>query len=163
MLTGASGRGAVGTSAGVGGVGASGWLWLAPFGCARVRCIRVVARFCMPAAMRCLHQPLVALGKSLHSQVPLTTKYCVVPLLWLATLALPSASSSTSPASTILTALSTRPAQSGRVCFALAAISATAARPACRVLVSNPGALASSHVISLSATIVVTFPFDGDG
>src|SRR5262245_28767671 len=54
----------------------------------------------------CLHQPDGAWAKSLHAQVPLTTKYWGVPLLWLATLALPSGNSSTSPASTSATALS---------------------------------------------------------
>src|SRR5215470_15611871 len=107
--------------------------------------------------MRCLHQPDGARGKSLHSHVPLHTTYWVVPLLWLATLALPSARSSTSPASTSLTAASTRPWHSGRVCLALSAISATAARHACRVVVSKPGALASSQVISFTATIALPF------
>src|SRR6266446_234302 len=68
---GASGKDAVGGSAGVGAgaAGASPWP-LVP--AVRVRCIRAVARFCMPAAMRCLHQPEGALGKSLQSHVPLT-------------------------------------------------------------------------------------------
>src|SRR2546428_68440 len=99
----------------------------------------------MPAAILCLHHPLGALGKSLHSHVPLQTTYCVVPLDCEATRAVPSGSSSTSPASTILTALSTRPAQSGKVCLALAATSATAARQAWRAGFPNSGDIASSQ------------------
>ena len=76
--------------------------------------------------MRCLHQPLGALGKSLQVHSPLTTKYWVVPLLWLATLALPSGKSSTSPLSTIANAFSTRPLHSGNVALAFSAISLTA-------------------------------------
>src|SRR5215470_8076048 len=78
-----------------------------------------------------------------------------MPLLWLATLAVPSASSSTSPASTILSALSTRPLHSGSFALALSAISATACRQACRVVVSKPGVLASSQLIVRTATIVI--------
>src|SRR6266567_4439317 len=111
----------------------------------------------MPAAIRCLHQPLGALGKSLHSHVPLHTTYSVVPLDCEATLALPPSNSSTSPASTSATALSTRPLHSGRVALAFSAISATATRHARCVVVSNSGALASSHVISFTATIDLPF------
>src|SRR5215467_3425044 len=91
----------------------------------------------MQAAILCLHQLLGALGKSLHWHSPLTTKYAVLPLLWLATLALPSACSSTSPASTILTALSTRPLHSGSVALAFSATSATASRQAVRAGLSS--------------------------
>src|SRR5207244_6433534 len=119
-LAGASGNGVVvtvGEACGkVGWLGAVAWPFAGASDCARARAATRLAR---PAAMRCLHQPLGARGKSLHSHVPLTTKYWVVPLLWLATLALPPSSSSTSPARTILTALSTRPSHSCRVSLAL--------------------------------------------
>src|SRR5262249_24681065 len=82
--------------------------------------------------MRCLHMPWGALGKSRHSHDPLTTKYVVVPLLWLATFALPSGSNSTSPLSTIAAAFSTLPLHSGNAALALSAISATASRQALR-------------------------------
>jgi hypothetical protein len=58
-------------------------------------------------------------------------------VLWLATLAVPSTSNATSPASTILTALSTRPLHSGSLALALSAISATASRHAFRARVSG--------------------------
>src|SRR5215831_3805549 len=83
--------------------------------------------------------------------------YVVVPLDWLATRAVPSGISSTSPASTILTAESTLPLHSGSLALALSAISATASRHACRVGVSNPGTLASSQLISRTATIDMPF------
>src|SRR5215510_13060657 len=153
LLTGASGSGAVGAS-GCACAGASAWPLVPALS---FFCTSAVARFCMPAAMRCLHQPEGALGKSLHSHVPLQTTYCVAPLDCEAILALPSASSSTSPLRTIATALSTLPLHSGRVCLARSAISATASRHACRVVCSKPGALASSHVISFTATIVCPF------
>src|SRR3989442_11579928 len=107
--------------------------------------------------MRCLHHPLGARGKSLHSEVPLHTTYSVVPLDCEATLALPSASNSTSSLRTMATALSTRPLHSGSVCLARSAISATASRHARRVVVSKPGVLASSQVISFTATIIRPF------
>src|SRR5262249_4923299 len=91
MLTGASGRGA-----GV-GCGCAGSAW--PFVPAlSFCCTSACARFCMPAAILCLHQPEGACGKSLQSHSPLTKRYTVVPLDCEATRALPSASNSTSPA-----------------------------------------------------------------
>src|SRR5207302_4180886 len=122
-LAGASGNGVVGTvgeaCGKVGWLGAVAWPFAGASDCARARAATRLAR---PAAMRCLHQPLGARGKSLHSHVPLTTKYAVVPLDCEATLAVPSARSSTSPASTLLTALSTRAPHWGKVFLALAAI-----------------------------------------
>lgn len=69
---------------------------------------------------------------AIYRDTEFTTWYAVLPLDWLATFALPSASNSTSPLSTILTALSTRPLHSGNVALALSAISATASRQAVR-------------------------------
>src|SRR5262249_39639069 len=112
----------------------------------------------MPAAILCLHQFDGALGKSLHGHSPLTTKYAVLPLLWLATLALPSASSSTSPASTLLTALSTRPVHSGRVASAFSATSATASRQACRAGFSKAGSAMSSQE-NCATIVMVRFLF----
>src|SRR5436190_3496299 len=96
MLTGASGSGElvsageVCTGGGVGWLGTSAWP-LVP--ASSFALASAEARLYRPAAMRCLHHPLGALAKSLHSQAPFTTKYAVVPLDWLATLALPSARS----------------------------------------------------------------------
>src|SRR5712691_6526668 len=109
----------------------------------------------MPAAILCLHQPLGALGKSLHSHVPLHTTYCVVPLDCEATRALPSASNSTSPARTILTALSTRPLHSGRVALAFSAISATASRQAVRAGLSGTGLPSNMSSQEISVTIAI--------
>src|SRR5436305_11532181 len=78
------------------------------------------------------------------------------PVVRLETVALPSGNNSTSPARTILTAESTRPLHSGRVSFALAAISATASRHALRAGFSKSGAEASSQVISPTATMILT-------
>src|SRR5437867_368079 len=90
-------------------------------GSSRGRCC---ARRAIAALRRCLQKPWGALAKSLQSQWPLTMWYVVVPLDCEATRAVPSASTSTSPANTILTALSTRPLHSGNFAWALAAISA---------------------------------------
>src|SRR5262249_4550872 len=68
--------------------------------------------------------------RSAHVRGRLHTTYVVVPLDCEATFAVPSASNSTSPASTSLTAASTRPPHSGSLALALSAISATAARHA---------------------------------
>src|SRR5262249_6939733 len=97
ILTGASGNGAVGAS-GCTCAGASAWPLVPAL---HFFCTNAVARFCIPAAMRCLHQPEGALGKSLHSHVLLQITYCVAPLDCEAILALPSASSSTSPCRTM--------------------------------------------------------------
>src|SRR6266511_888506 len=132
-LAGASGSGGVDVAGEASG--SAGWLdgavWplVAASHCART-C--AAARLAMLAAILCLHQLLGALAKSGQLHSPLTTKYFMVPLDWLATLALPSANSSTSPARTILTAASTRPLHSGNVALALAAISLTASRQAVR-------------------------------
>src|SRR5262249_58647950 len=103
---------------------------------------------------RCLQKPCGALAKSLHSHVPLHTTYCVLPLLWLATFAVPSGSSSTSPASTSTTALSTRPLHSGSLAFAFSAIAATASRHA--ACAPKSGEETSSQENSFTATIEVT-------
>src|SRR5215211_2852697 len=81
--------------------------------------------------------------------------YVVVPLDCEATRAVPSGSNSTSPASTSLTAESTRPLHSGNFARALSAISATAARHKARLL--KPGEETSSQENSFTATIVMPF------
>src|SRR5438067_4360723 len=150
---GASGRGA-----GVGWVGGSAW---AVGVAASFAVTSACARRAIAALRRCLQKPWGAFAKSLQSQWPLTMWYVVVPLDWEATRAVPSANTSTSPANTILTALSTRPLHSGNFAWALAAISATAARQAARLWPS--GAELSSQGNAVPATIALTFPFDGDG
>ena len=129
MLTGASGSGAVGAV----------WLrwWLAgsvwPLvpassfalvsSCAR---LAIAALDAMLAAA--VWRLLIVAGS--HSAVDDVVG--VVPLLWLATFAVPSGNSSTSPVRTSSTALSTRPLHSGSLALAFSAISATASRQACR-------------------------------
>src|SRR6266571_1473883 len=159
MLTGASGRGVLGTAGGACGcVGAGGlgvWAWL-PFRVSSLALASGSARLWMAAAARCLHQPPSALGKSRHSQVPLHTAYAVVPLDWLATLALPSANSSTSPARTIATAFSMRPlTASGNAALARSATSATASRQACRAGLSGTGLPSNMSSQEISVTIAI--------
>src|SRR6266571_1411807 len=157
MLTGASGRGVLGTAGGACGcVGAGGlgvWAWL-PFRVSSFALASASARLWMAAAARCVHQPPSALAKSRHSHVPLHTAYAVVPLDWLATLALPSGNSSTSPLRTICTAFSTRPlTASGNAALARSATSLTAWRQAMRAGLSKSGEAMSSQ--ENCATIVI--------
>jgi hypothetical protein len=77
-------------------------------------------RMARARAMRWAQKPFGARGKSAHSHRPLTL-YVLAGLLRLPTVAVPSACNSTSLLSTSLTALSMRPALSGRVALAFAA------------------------------------------
>src|SRR5215217_716527 len=78
------------------------------------------------------------------------------PLDCEATRAVPSGNSSTSPASTSATALSTRPLHSGSLAFALSAIAATASRQAARAGLPKSGAETSSQENSFTATMILT-------
>src|SRR5262245_34203102 len=74
--TGASGKGAGEACVSAGWLEASAWPLVPALS---FFCISAVARFCMPAAMRCLHQPEGALGKSLHSEAIRESTSNVVP------------------------------------------------------------------------------------
>src|SRR5207244_1747952 len=100
VATGASGCAGVGWLAGV------AWLVVPASSLALAN---GYARLAIAALSLCLQKPCGALGKSGQLHVPFTTKYSVVPLRWLATVAVPSGNKSTSPARTIATAFSMRP------------------------------------------------------
>ena len=99
---------------------------------------------CNAAAMRCLHQ-LGRLREVLAVTVPLRHVLRGAVGLWLATLALPSASSSTSPLRTMATALSTLPLHSGRSGLGLLSDLGHSLTPCWRVVCSKSGALTSSQ------------------
>src|SRR5262245_54205178 len=153
MLTGASGSAVVGASGCAGGGWLGGSAWLVA-GASSLALVSSCARLAIAALRRCLQKPCGALAKSLHSHVPLHTTYCVVPLLWLATVAVPSDNSSTSPLRTMATALSTRPLHSVSLAFAFSAIAATASRQAARA--PKSGEETSSQENSFTATIKMT-------
>jgi len=143
-----------GSGAGVVWLGGTAWPLGVPLSWSNLTLAKAVARLYIATLSRCLQKPCGALAKSRHSQVPLHTTYCVVPLLCEATRALPSARSSTSPLRTIATACSIRPLTvSGNAALALAAISAMAVRQACRAGFSGTGLPSNMSSQEISVTI----------